>query len=493
MKYFAFSLVAAAMLFIACSKDEPTQPQPVNQSSLLLSKLVVSMVPGGSETVTLYAADADGAPSECKVSNSDPGVASVTITDSTMHITGISKGITNLTVSNEAGKSCILPVEVYDKNVLDVGEFLITYTDVYLDAYHFGFFIPSPPEGFYALGGLFTLETPFPPDGKITVMAVKPKPGSDAIAFTDSFITTEALFSGRLWKPVPPVGYKAMGYVVTMPRVHPPDSQACIREDLTTAGSIDEAIYVDSTHWYSAWKIDQPYCGPHSGAYLAPGTFTFSEHSVNPPVDDPLMNVLNVDLPMLAEAPEQDFAPRLTSFAQPPEVTVPTMGRALLVPFSIITDMFNDIAWQMDNSPTYRVERQVFYRCLYHNYNQTDVMQTNSFERVVGISTTQSETFRAQVGISISSELGVSFSPVVSAKIAATVSYEVGYQRLTGITEFEERHVTTSLNVPPGKAGAIWQRYNIFTLYRHNGNAMEVVGVQEIGIESYVTDVYPDN
>ena len=480
------------VLILACGTDKPTQPQPVDQSSLLLSKLVVSMVPGGSETVTLSATDANGSPSECAVSNSDPGVASVTITDSTMQITGLSYGITNLTITNGSGKSCILPVEVYDKNILDVGEFLITYTDNFISTHYANSFIPIVPEGFYALGGLLTTPDIYYPDGMFTAMAVKPKPGSDAIAFTDSFTTPEGVYSNVVWKPIPPAGYKAMGYKVTIEGA-PPDSQACIREDLTITGAIDSAINIDNGYQFSSWAIGAPFCGPHSGAYLAPGTFIFCEHSIDPPTNDPLMNVLNVDLPMLAEAPDQEFAPRLTSLAPPPDVTAPMMEKALLAPFSVITDMLNDMAWQMDNSPTYRVKRQVFYKCLYHNYNQTDVMQTNNFERVVGISTTQSEEFRTQAGISISAELGVSFSPAVSAKIAATVSYEVGYRRLTGITEFEERHVSTSLNIPPSKAGAIWQRYNRFTLYRHNGNAMEVVGVQEIGIESYVTDVYPDN
>jgi hypothetical protein len=485
-----FCVIMISLLISGCSNDKPTQP-PANQSSLLLSKLVVSVVPGGNESITVSSFDGDGAFSECGVSNSDPSVASCVITDSTLQIAGIAIGTSNLTITNQAGKSCVLPVEVYDKNILDAGEFLIAYTDNYYDTYHFGFFIPIPPEGFYALGGLLTLETSFP-NGRITMMTVKPKPGTDAIAFTDSFVTTDQAFRGRIWKPIPPAGYKAMGYVVTMPGVHPA-SQACIREDLTTVGSIDEAIYIDSSlNWYSAWKIDAPFCGAHRRAYLAPGTFTFCDYSIDPPANDPLMNVLNVDLPTLAEAPEQIFAPRLTSLAPPPMETAPTLGKALLAPFSVITDLYNDIAWQMDNSPTYRVDRQVFYKCLYHNYNQTDVLQTNSYEVVSGISSMQSETFRATAGIAISAELGVSFSPAVSAKIAATVSYEVGYERLTGITEFQETHRTTSLNIPPGKAGAIWQRFNRFTLYRHDGNSLEVVGVQDIGLDSYVTDVYPD-
>lgn len=480
----------AVILLFGCGKDKPTQ-QSAGQGSILLSKLAVSLVPGGTETVTISSTDPNGMYSECTVSNSAPDIAQVSITDSTLHITAISYGIANLTLISGSGESCSLPIEVYDKNVLDAGEFLIMYIDEYIFTYHFGFFIPVVPVGYYALGGLLTLETTSP-DGEISMIAVSPKPGSDAIALTDSFVTPGEIFTGRIWKPIPPDGYKVMGYVVTMPGVHP-GSYPCIREDLTTAGSIETAIYVDSTYWFGMWEIDEPYCGPHSGAYLAPGTFTIREHSVNPPVDDPMMCVLNVDLPVLTEAPDQDFAPKLTGFSPPPEETAPTMEKALLAPFSVITDLITDIAWQVDNSPTYRVKRQVFYKCLYHNYNQSDVMQTNSFEREVGISTTQSETFRAQVGISISAELGVSFSPALSAKIASTVSYEVGYERLTGITEFEERHVTTSLNIPPGKAGAIWQRYNRFTLYRHNGNAMEIVGVQDIGIESYAIDVYPDN
>ena len=171
--------------------------------------------------------------------------------------------------------------------------------------------------------------------------------------------------------------------------------------------------------------------------------------------------------------------------------TSPTMSKALLVPFSVIKDLVNNIGWHTDNSPTYRLERQVFYKCLYHNYSQTDVIQQNSYEVVSGISTTESETFRAQVRISLTAELGVNFSPAVSGKIGATVSYEVGYERLTGMTEFQETHRTTSLNIPPGKAGAIWQRFNRFTIYRHSENTVEVVGIQDIGVDSYVTDVYP--
>ncbi len=492
MKCFVSFLMAAFLLVVACGKDKPTQTQPVDQGILILNKLIISLVPGGSESITVCSKDPNNAYSECTVSNSAPGVASVAISDSTMQVTGISVGTADLTITNEAGKSCTLPVEVYDKNILDAGEFWIAYVDTFTFIWGGPHnFDPVPPNGFHKLGSWCGFD-PLYPNGNVVAITVKAKPGSDAIAFTDSF-TTSGPYHGSLWRPVAPPGYRALGYVATSGHDIRPDSLACIREDLTVAADVSNSIFIDNstTPPYSLWKIEQPEAGPHSGTFLVPGNFIYKDYT-SPPTNDPLGYILKVNIPTLPQAVDQNFAPQLTGFGPPPMETSPAMQRALLVPFSVITDMVNDIAWQMANSQTYKVERQVFYKCLYHNYNQSDVLQTNSFERVVGISSTETETFRATAGISISAELGVSFSPAVTGKISSTVSFELGYERLIGITEFEERHSVTSLNIPPHKAGAIWQRYNRFILSRHNGNAMEVVGVQEVGIESYAIDVYPD-
>ncbi len=485
MKYFAISLMTVVLLFIGCSKDKPTQSTPTQQSLILLSELVVSIVPEGRDTVTVCSRDANGAYSEFTVSNSASDVASATLSDSTLQITGLSFGTANLTITNDAGKSIVLPVEVYDKNILDAGELLVAYTHTYETYLYRPFWVPVPPEGFFALGAMCSFDYP---GDSIAVITVKPKPGSDAIAFTDSFIC-DPIYSSSLWRPIPPPGYKAMGFAYN--NFGRPDSQACIREDLTIEAVIENAIFVDNENTWSLWKIETPYCGPHSRTYLAPGNFV-AIRSINAPVDHPLANVLNVDLHLMSGARDPDFAPKLTGYSPPPMETMPTKERALLAPFTVIKDLASGFGWQLDNSPTYRVERQVIYKCLYHNYNQTDIIQNNSYEVSSGISSSQSETFRAQVGIAISAELGVSFSPAVSGKISSTVSFELGYERQTGITEFQETSRTTSLNIPPGKAGAIWQRFNRFTIYRHNGNTKEIVGTQDIGIDSYVTDVYPD-
>jgi hypothetical protein len=488
MKYLLPFLTVAFMLLLGCSKDNPTQP-PAGQASLLLSKLVVSVIPGARDTITISSSDPNGAYSECTISNSNSSVASCTIADSTLQITGISVGTTDLTITNDDGNSCILPVEIYDKNVVVTDELIVTYTDQFTPLgggwWDWDKWEPVTPEGFYALGSFMWLRADSDPNGVAAVMVVKAKPGSDAIAFTDSFQSLGGNLA-NFWLPIPPSGYKAMGMVAGPP----PESLACIREDLTIAGETDSAAYVHSNSVYSIWLIEQPIAGAHEKTFMAQGTFIFVP-GTDAPIDHPAANILKVDLPMLPEADFQNFAPRLTSLNQPMDQTQPMMGKGMLVPFSVIKDLVNNTGWQVTNSPTYRLEREVYYKKIYWNYNQTSQLQTNSVELVSGISTTQSEQISGEIGLSLSWEAGCNIE-LYSAKVTTTVSVKFGYERMTSITELQEKHVTTSINTPPGKAAALWQRFNRFTLYRHNGTALEPVGSYEVGIDSYVTDEYPD-
>ncbi len=501
MKYFITSLAAAVVLTVGCSKDKPTQP--ALQGSLLLGRLVVSMVPQASETVTICATTPEGTRDSCTISNSDPGIASATLNDSTILITGISYGITNIAVRSGCGQSCMLPVQVYDPLILDTGELLISYTDTFMlssDIDRFGTWKPVPQEGFQILGSWGnTARTN--PNGQYAVMVVKAKPGSDAIAFTDSFqvYSTDGYTRVGMFKPIAPTGYKAMGDIVTQtafwgPLIYP-DSAVCIRQDLTIPGEAGihlQDLQYNGWMWLSWWRIDQPDLGDHPNAHLAQGTFMVELEREQPQID-PSMNVLKVDLPMLAEAPYQTFVPRLTGYDTPPDETVPVMAKAMLVPCSIINDAayIDDIWWQVANSPFYRLERQVFYKLLYHNHNQTSEVQTNSVLIRSGVTTTESDRFWSETSISVTAESGISFK-LFSGKIASTVSQKFGYETQTSVAELQESEITSSINTPPGKAAALWQKYNRYILYRHNGTQLEQVYSWDFGIDSYVTDEYPD-
>ncbi len=471
----ALMILCMTFTWIDCGKDKPTQ-SPAPQGTLLLSRVSVAMVPGASERVAIFAQNASGARDTCSITVDNSDVASATLADSTITITGITVGTSNITVTSRCGATRPVIVQVYDPTIIDTGELLITYTASFTLAatqYIFSFWEPVPPEGFYSLGQL--AEAGYSdPSGISAVMVVKAKAGSNAIAFTHDVNS-------------PPSGYKVMGDRFTYPQ----DSIICIREDLTIPGSAVQHIF--NVGYLSAWKIEQPDAGPHSGAYLAPGTCVIVWGS-NPPNASPMANVLNVNLPLLAEAPVQSFAPKLEGYLSPPTETQPLFAKAMLVPCTIVNDLAHqdDIPWRVANSPFYRLERMVYYKLLYHNYNNTSEVQTNSVLIRSGVTTSESQSFHMNTGVSITTEAGVDFE-VVSAKITATVSVEFGYETQTSVTQLQEKEVTSTINTHPGKAAALWQEYNRYILYRHNGTDLEPVTAWEFGIDSYMTDEYPDD
>jgi hypothetical protein len=484
MKNFILLLAAISLLICACSENKPTQSG--DQDSIYLSRLVVSMVPGGSETVTVTSP----AGGQFEATSSDAGIASATISDSSLVVTGVAYGTTDVTVTDGSGQSCVLPVQVYNPYVLDVGELLITYTDDFtvIDEIIYGeqHWMPIPPPGFSPLS-TFIVSAGNPiinPNGNNAVIVVKAKPGSDAIAFTKDF--TQAPYHAGGWLPTPPAGYKAMG---TFAGYYQPDSAACIREDLVTRG---ELVYLWGNSTYSSWKIVQPDVGPHDHAYLEAGTFLFVAGN-SEPQDSPALNVLKLDFPMLAEAPVQDFIPRLTGYDQPSDETMPRMEKAMLAPCTIVNDLTHggNIDWQVANSPFYRLERQVVYKRIYYNYNTTNELQTNSVAITSGITTDSSTTIWQQTGVELSVSAGLSFK-AVSGSVTATVSERFGYETQTSVQELNSKTVTTSINIPPHAAAAAWQRFDRYILYRHDGTVLQPVRSWEFGIDSYVVDEYSD-
>ena len=515
MKFSILSLMAATLLFIGCSDDSSTNTPKINDSSLNLSRLFVSVVPGGNETIAVCATDSGGSSDQCTIANSNPDIATATISDSTIHITGIGIGHTNITVISACGLSCTVPVQVYSPFVLETEELEISFVSQYTlrwndqgshGDYDGSFFHPITTGGFRALGSLGCGPDGYPyPNGTYGVMVVRAKAGhEDALAqpvawqHIYSDVGSGAEMFGSFWRPIPPSGYVAMGTVVANNTWNEPSLSdvVCVREDLTIPGSTGDFIYNDqgtgADQFLSCWKIREPVGGTHELAYLSAGTFVGVPYWQTPDIT-PDMNVLRVELPLLAEAPYHSYTPKLIGFDTPPDETVPMLGRAMLVPCTIVNDILyqNDFGWRLANSPTYRLERHVYYKLLYFNNNQTSEVQTNSVTIRSGVTTSESNTFYSETSVSVSMEAGVDFK-AFSNSVTATVSQSFGYATQTSVSELTERSVQSSINTPPGKAAALWQQYNRFILKRHNGMNFEPVAAWEFGIDSYLTDEYPD-
>ncbi|MDH4222415.1 MAG: Vps62-related protein [candidate division Zixibacteria bacterium] len=513
LKYISI-LIVLLSITAGCKKSPTKPPTDTRVGTLLLNRLSVSVVPGRSESIRVTARDKNDLTENFTATSNDQSIATVTlVNDSVIQVTGVNYGNTAVTVTSNSGVSRNLPVWVYNHKVLDTGELLITFCDVFeyrwcddgsgcpMDG---SYYHPLPTDEFKPVGSL-GFSGYYNPNGIHAVMVVKAKDGSSALASPLDYTlvwsdqNSNADDDGSFWMPVPPAGYKALGIVAQAGYNKPSlNDVVCVREDLTIPGEAGDSIWGS---WYviwvpppiGSWKIDPPDAGPHEDAYLSTGTFV-AVMSANPPSVHPVMNVLNVPLPMLAEAPYQTYVPKLTGYDSPSEETVPLMAKEMLVPCTIVKDALYDSSnpqWRISNSPFYRLERQVYYKLLYHNHNQTSEVQTNSVLIRSGVTTTESESYWNETSISVTVEAGVSIE-MFSSKISTTVSTSFGYETMTSVAELQEKEVSSSINTPPGKAAALWQKYNRYVLKRHNGTNLEPVAAWEFGIDSYVTDEYPD-
>jgi hypothetical protein len=513
MKQVTFRLtVLYLLLFLAgvisngCQKSSTeSKSESKDQSELLVGTLSIALVPGGTQTVAVDAKDKNDNRESFEAICEDEQIALVTSTDATFTVTGVSYGSSKILVTTNSGKTKEIPVKIYNPQILETDELLITFSQTFEARYYQTgqFWHPVTSNGFHALGSI-SLNYSGNPNGKEAVMVVKAKEGSNALAYPESYIKRHQGGWGSCWQPVPPDGYVAMGMVASgsFGSAPPLNDVVCIREDLVIAGAPGDIIWYyksGSTIVFVSWKIEPPNTGPHDYAYLSPGTF-LAEGSLYtgpddlvPPSVHPVMNVLKVNLPMLAETPYQQYVPTLTGYDPPPDVTVPILARAMLVPCTVVNDPFyaSDQPWRINNSPFYVLERQVFYKLKYHNYNQTSVLQHNSYIRTYGVTTTEGEEFWNETGVTVSVEAGVSIG-IFTGKVTTTVSTSFGYSTMTSVAELQQDEFESGLDVPPGKAVAIWQRYSRFVLKRQNATSLEPVKAWEFGINSYVTDEYPD-
>ena len=476
-----------------------------------------------------------------RVASSDPGVATASANGAAVTISGVAVGRASVAVTSADGRSATLEVQVYDPRRMEAGELSIAFTTEFSPVFvssasswevgSWSAWQPVPPAGYHTLGD-FGMPFPGPvlpgrtttywdPNGVRAAMVVKGNTPT-ALALTGDYQlvgTTESLYwdqTGVIWRPLCPGGYRSLGMVMTWERplpatpTPPGHPTACVRQDLTTPGRVgaDKFVYVGAGYeggslWYQAvWAIDQPVVGSHPRAYLAPGTFVWSKANVSsdsllpPPSADPAVNILDVDLQLLGEAPPQAVFPKLSH--DPAPETAPLFTKAVLVPCSVVKDPVHDATWQIANSPFYRLERSVSWRLIAHDYNATSVEQPNSVQFTMGITTEESQRIWEATNVSVSTEVGLEIgfdagplSAGASTKVTVSLNEEMGYETAHSLAELRSRTDTLALQTPARTSVALWQQVSRFTLYRHNGSRLEVVEFWEAGTSTFYADELP--
>jgi hypothetical protein len=444
-------LLPLLLLGAACSDGSSPSPQP----ELLLSRVQLALVVGGSGTV--QALDPTGFPAGGSYSaeSTDEAVATATTEGDEITITGAGLGRTTIRVRGPGG-SRELPVQIYDPTFLETEELTLAFTDRFthsgmtlscaIDTYDCAWgWQPLVPEGFWTFGTYFTKadgpSAPVNPNGTRAVMIARPKTDT-ALAHAASW----AYLGNYRYRAVCPGGYRALGEIIGNADAGWMNGFACVRADLTSPGSLRvlrlSGNNFSSSQW-GLWEIVAPDPPPTSGTYFNPGTAIIGVGGHGEPVGDPSVNALKVDFGLLDEAPAQVVVPRLMSL-------VSLQG------------------------------------------NQTSLVQEPYFELTKGISETETSRFEVEAGVTISYEAGVSLG-AFTAGVTTSVSLSFGFSTERSVQEFVQETTHIPFAAAPGKATAVWQQYNRFVLYRHNGTMLEqVTAPVEMGTNSYVVDEYPD-
>jgi hypothetical protein len=327
---------------------------------------------------------------------------------------------------------------------------------------------------------------------------------ADALAIPTDFTqiwndnNSGASMNGSFWRPVCPANYKALGHVGAENSWDKPplDVIRCVRMDLVEIAAVGGQIWNDRSSGaslnFSAWSVMIPPGVPSIGTMpIAPGTFV-GAGDWNQPSSDAAANMVRLDIPIVREVDLGNAFPKLESLLPPEETTPVQLGRSILIPFTNVADPARTLGYKVDTSPFYRLDRDVYYRRLLHQYNSTDLEQPISHAVTTGVSMERSEEFSITTGISVTVSGGVNFG-VGSAGSEVTVSLELGYTTSTTLGEFREETISKDVVVPPHSSAALWQLIHRFTLKRRNGSAWETVGTPwEIGVNSFVVDSYPD-
>lgn len=326
------------------------------------------------------------------------------------------------------------------------------------------FWHPIAPAGFYALGSV-GVNNYGDINQKEASLCVKAAPDCpDAIRFPESYQLiwadhgSGARMDGSCWRPIPPAGYVALGDVFVTGYDNPSQHDVvCIRQDLVVRAKVGNEIWADHGSGakadFDSFAIITPSVDIDAEkGFFAPNTFV-ANNSYQIPTDAPEINCLNLAFPV--EHQQDPAVPNLTSYSMPPAYSGKTVDRIVCVPFTAVKDDAYSLHWKVQNSPFYRLERQIAYHRELFNHNDTTEPQLVSKTVTTGVTVEQSQTFSVNTGISVTAESGVSFLGT-GGKVSATVSVELGWETSTGVSELKQDSVLKQLVTPPAKAACLW-------------------------------------
>lgn len=179
---------------------------------------------------------------------------------------------------------------------------------------------------------------------------------------------------GAIWRPIPPKGYVALGFVSSNDHDKPSlNAVRCVRADLVTASKVNELIWSDkgsgAKNSVSVWSIAPPVAAPGE-INLAPGIAIGHNGYARPES----FSAYSLRMPIPLKMNAQLVAPILNGRIPPSELDTSTHTAKL--PWFTINDPLLKPLEQLRLSPFYLLQRTDRYLLVGHEHNPDSANRT---------------------------------------------------------------------------------------------------------------------
>jgi hypothetical protein len=125
-------LLLAYIIAAGCEKTSDEQePVPTVDPELLVYSLGIALVPEGIQEIDIIATNKTGKTEKFSATISDPAIATFTVSDNSITVKGVAYGKTKLVITSNSGNSKEIPVIIYNPDIMETEELLITYSQAF--------------------------------------------------------------------------------------------------------------------------------------------------------------------------------------------------------------------------------------------------------------------------------------------------------------------------------------------------------------------------
>ncbi|MCU0073335.1 Vps62-related protein [Pseudomonas koreensis] len=277
-----------------------------------------------------------------------------------------------------------------------------------------------------------------------------------------------------VWRPIPPVGYVAMGLVCSNGRDKPLlNTIRCVREDLVIATSVSDLIWSDkgsgARQNFSAWNIAPPQAAPGE-IHFSAGTF-FGVQSHSRPQTS-VAYALRMQIPRQSmPAPE---APKLSGYGAPPELEPAKVTETVRIPWFAVSDHLHP-GEQLRTSPFYRLERSDQYVLVGHGHNTSDLPRPFRWKAVRAQSSQMQQIFSRLTSIEVTTPWSErSSSATRPIRFSAQLYKDFTYSEASVSGWDDSRPTDIVAMAAKNKAVAVYQIQSLYTLKRADGTQVAV-------------------